>query len=93
MERTIFYIMGIRICIKRSDILKENVDAIINPANVLLKMGGGLAKKIKQKGGEIIEKEAMKKGKIEEGEVVFTGSGNCKSLLNPVKKKKIKVAS
>jgi 8-oxo-dGTP diphosphatase len=76
MEKAIFYIMGIRICIKRSDILKENVDAIVNPANVLLKMGGGLAKKLKQKGGEIIEEEAMKKGKIEEGEAIFTSSGN-----------------
>mgnify|MGYP000116422264 CR=1 FL=1 len=75
MENMIFYLIGVKICVKRGDILKEKVDTIVNPANVLLKMGGGLAKKIKQKGGKIIEKEAIEKGKIEVGEAIFTTSG------------------
>lgn len=79
MEKTIFYIMGIRICVKKGDILEENADAIVNSANTELKMGGGLAKKIKEKGGEIIEKEAIKKRPIELGEAIYTKSGKLKT--------------
>jgi len=76
MERNIFYILGIEICVKKSNILDEKTDAIVNPANVLLKMGGGLARKMKEKGGEIIEKEAIKYGKINPGDAIFTNAGD-----------------
>lgn len=76
MEKAIFYIMGIGISVKRGDILKERVEAIINPANTELKMGGGLAKKIKEKAGKEIEKKAIEKGKINVGDSIFTDGGN-----------------
>ena len=78
MEKAIFYIIGVKICVKRGNILEENVDAIVNPANTNLNMGGGLAKKIKNKFGEEIEKNAMKKGNINIGDVIYTTGGKSK---------------
>lgn len=75
MEKIVFYIIGTKICVKKGDILKEKVEAIVNPANVNLKMGGGLAKKIKKIAGEEVEKEAINKGKIKTGEVIYTNGG------------------
>jgi ADP-ribose pyrophosphatase YjhB (NUDIX family)/O-acetyl-ADP-ribose deacetylase (regulator of RNase III) len=75
MEKTQFFLMGVKICIKNGDILEEKVDAIVNPASPDLSMGGGLSKKIKKNGGDIIEKEAIKKGFLNTGESIFTGAG------------------
>ncbi len=56
----------------KGDITEVSADAIVNPANSLLIMGGGVAGAIKRKGGEEIEKEAMKKAPIPVGEAVIT---------------------
>ena len=61
MEKEVFYIGSFKIIVKKGDITEEKVDAIVNPANNRLEMGGGLAKVIKNKGGKIIEKEAKRK--------------------------------
>ena len=42
------------------DITEVVCDAIVNPANSLMIMGGGVAGAIKRKGGTAIEKEAKK---------------------------------
>ncbi len=72
LKKIIFFIDGIRIGIKIGDITKEKVDAIVNPANTKLQMGGGVSLNIRKKGGFEIEKEAMKKGPIKKGEAIFT---------------------
>ncbi|MCX7661852.1 MAG: macro domain-containing protein, partial [Candidatus Omnitrophica bacterium] len=63
----------------QADITKLKVDAIVNPANTSLVMGGGLAKTIKDKGGRIIEEEAEKKAPIKAGEAIFTSAGKLPS--------------
>ncbi len=61
--------------IKKS-ILDLKVDAIVNPANSLGTMGGGLAFVIKREGGKEIEEEAIKKAPIQVGEAILTTAGN-----------------
>lgn len=57
------------------DITELRVDAIVNAANNKLVMGGGVAGAIKNKGGRIIEEEAVKKGPIEIGDAIATSAG------------------
>ena len=57
------------------DITELRVDAIVNPANNQLLMGGGVAGAIKKKGGKIIEEEALSKGPLEIGQAIATGAG------------------
>jgi len=73
MEKVIFFIDGIRIVIKIGDITEEKVEAIVNPANTNLLMGGGLSLKIKNKAGIEIEKEVKNKRYIKKGEAICTG--------------------
>ncbi len=80
LKNTKFYIL-------HSDItnLEKPVDAIVNPANTHLKMGGGLAKIIKQKAGDIVQKECNKFAPIAVGHSVITSAGNlkcCKYIIH-----------
>ena len=61
------------------DITCLDVDAIVNPANSYLLMGGGLAGVLKRKGGKKIEEEAIKKAPVPVGQAVLTGAGNLKA--------------
>jgi len=61
--------------IKKGDITKLKVDAIVNAANNELWMGGGVAGAIKMEGGRQIEEEAVKKGPIPVGQAIVTGGG------------------
>jgi len=73
---------GIKIV--KGDITGLKADAIVNPANNLLEMGGGLAGAIRKKGGQGIEDEAVKKGPIEIGAAVYTCAGKlpCKYVIH-----------
>jgi len=62
----------------KGDLTELEVDAIVNPANSLGYMGGGVAGAIKRKGGREIEEEAVKKSPIEVGSAVATTSGKLK---------------
>lgn len=68
----------------KADITLMSVDAIVNPANNELVMGGGLAAMIKKKGGESIEVEAKKQGPIGIGDAVATGAGSlpCRYVIH-----------
>lgn len=68
-----------RIIVKLGDITEEEVEAIVNPANTKLLMGGGVAGIIKKKGGEEIEKEALRFAPIEKGGAVTTSAGRLKA--------------
>jgi O-acetyl-ADP-ribose deacetylase (regulator of RNase III) len=65
-----------KIEIRKGDITKLTVDAIVNAANNRMLMGGGVAGAIKRAGGKVIEDEAVKKGPIPIGEAIITKAGN-----------------
>lgn len=61
-------------CIQ-GNILDIEADAVVNPANSRLVMGGGLAGFLKRVGGEVIEREAVKHAPVPVGEAVVTTAG------------------
>jgi len=69
----------VRVLIKEGDITEEDVDAIVNPANSLMVMGGGVAGAIKRKGGDVIEREALRHAPVPVGEAVATTAGRLKA--------------
>jgi O-acetyl-ADP-ribose deacetylase (regulator of RNase III) len=64
-----------QIHIAKADITEMAVDAIVNPANSLGIMGGGVAAAIARKGGPSIQKEAMSMAPIAIGAAVVTAAG------------------
>ncbi len=66
---------NVKVKIVSGDITKLKVDAIVNPANTLLYMGGGVAGAIKRAGGAEIEAEALKKAPVKVGEAIATTAG------------------
>ncbi len=67
--------MGFRIEVVQGDITQTDTEAIVNAANNHFWMGSGVAGAIKRAGGDVIEKEAVKKGPVMPGEAVYTGAG------------------
>lgn len=61
------------------DITIFEVDAIVNPANTELILGGGVSGAIMKAGGNKIQQECEKFGNIGLGEVVVTNAGNLKA--------------
>lgn len=57
------------------DITEQKVDAIVNPANSLMIMGGGVAGAIKRAGGKEIEDEAIKHAPVAVGKAIAIGAG------------------
>ncbi len=68
----------------KGDITKVKVDAIVNPANSWMIMGGGVAGAIRRAGGQIIESEARKYAPVPVGRAVITGAGElpCKYVIH-----------
>ena len=58
------------------DITELTVDAIVNPANEDLQLGGGVAGAILEKGGQAIQEECDRIGHTPVGTAVMTGAGN-----------------
>lgn len=69
----------IEIIIKKCDITKEKVDAIVNPVNSYGFMSGGVAYAIKKFGWKKIEDEAIKKALIKISDVIITTAGMLKA--------------
>lgn len=65
------------------DITELAVDCIVNAANSMLKMGGGVAGAIRRKGGEKIQEECdrivAERGPIPVGGAAITSGGNLKA--------------
>ena len=61
--------------IAKADITEMAVDAIVNPANSLGIMGGGVAAALSRRGGPTIQKEAMSLAPIAVGAAVVTNAG------------------
>jgi O-acetyl-ADP-ribose deacetylase (regulator of RNase III) len=58
------------------DIIRQQVDAIVNAANTDLQLGAGVAGAIRRAGGPSIQKECDRIGPIALGEAAITGGGN-----------------
>ena len=63
----------------KGDITEVEADVIINAANTELKHGGGVARAILLKGGDIIQEESDKIGWVDLGDFAITSAGNLKA--------------
>ncbi len=70
---------GVEIVAIIGDIAKQKIEAIVNPANSWMIMGGGAAGAIKRMGGKEIEDEAVKHAPVPVGKAVATGAGRLKA--------------
>lgn len=70
---------GVKISLRMGSIVDEDVDAIVNPANSLMIMGGGVAGAIKRFAGEEVEREALKHAPVPVGEAIATSAGRLKA--------------
>ncbi len=70
---------NLQLTVTLGDVADETVDAVVNAANNHLWMGSGVAGAIKRKGGDEIEREAMRLGPIEPGQSVSTSAGRLKA--------------
>ena len=87
MTNVVLGLSALSVCpfrIIKGDITKVKVDAIVNPANSWMIMGGGVAGAIRRAGGQVIESEARKYAPVPVGEAVVTGAGRlpCKYVIH-----------
>ncbi|MEM2164816.1 MAG: macro domain-containing protein [Candidatus Bathyarchaeia archaeon] len=74
-----FEYRSVKITLKMGSIVDEDVDAIVNPANSLMIMGGGVAGVIKMYGGEEIEREALRYAPVPVGRAIATSAGRLRA--------------
>ncbi len=74
-----YRVRGIEFKVLLGDITRIECEAIVNPANSLMIMGGGVAGAIKRAGGEEVEREAMSKAPVRVGDAIITGAGRLKA--------------
>ncbi len=67
--------MSGRVTIREGDISTQEVDAIVNAANIALQLGSGVAGALRERGGPEIQAECDEHGPIAVGEAVATGAG------------------
>lgn len=76
--------------IVQGDLTRQNVDAIVNPANARLQHGGGVAGLIVRRGGSEIQKESdrwvQKHGPVSHAEPAHTTAGSlpCERVIHAV---------
>lgn len=75
---------GTTISVIVGDITDFRGDCIVNPANSLMVMGGGVAGAIRRKGGPEIEREARKHAPVPIGRAIVTTAGKlgCKFVVH-----------
>jgi len=66
---------GVVVRVRRGDLTKTRADALVNPANSLGVMGGGVAAALKAVGGQKIEEDAMACAPIAVGKAVGVSAG------------------
>ncbi len=67
------------VIILKTDITTCDAEALVNPANSLMKMGGGVAGAIKRAAGAIVEEEAMRHAPVPVGSAIATSAGRLKT--------------
>jgi O-acetyl-ADP-ribose deacetylase (regulator of RNase III) len=66
---------GLRIEVWKGDITEAECEAVVNPANSLMIMGGGVAGALRRAAGESVEAEARRHAPVPVGEAIHTGAG------------------
>lgn len=72
------YKRGVFLNVVSGDITEFTGDAVVNPANTYMLMGGGVAGAIRKRGGDVIELEARKHAPVLVGRAVITSAGRLK---------------
>ena len=67
--------MSTRLEVVKGDITTTDTRVIVNAANNEFWMGSGVAGAIKAAGGDVVETEAMAKGPVMPGQVIYTTAG------------------
>ena len=77
---------GRQLSLRQGDITDEAIDAIVNAANSGLVHGGGVAGAILRKGGQIIQDESDRVGRVRIGAAALTGAGKlpAKAVIHAV---------
>lgn len=65
--------------VRQGDLTKQVADAICNPANSLMYMGGGAAGALKRAGGEEVEREALKHAPMPVGKAIAATAGKLRA--------------
>jgi len=68
-----------KIILMQGDLTEMEVDAIVNAANNVLQLGGGVAGAIRRKGGDTIQQECDAIGAIPIGGAAITSGGNLRA--------------
>ena len=68
-----------KIILVEGDITRVRADAVVNPANSLMVMGGGVAGALKRVGGREIEDEARRHAPVPVGKAVVTSAGRLRT--------------
>src|ERR1019366_3381031 len=74
-----FRFLGCDISLRAGDIADEEVNGIVSSANYQMTMRTGVGDALRKRGGDEIEKEAMKEGDRALGECVPTGAGSLRA--------------
>lgn len=69
----------IKLTIMQGELCEQSADVIVNAANTALAMRLGVAKALRQIGGDEIEQEAMAQAPVAMGDVVWTQAGKLKA--------------
>ncbi len=75
---------GKRVEVFQGDITAIEADAIVNPANSLMIMGGGVAGAIRRAAGDEVEAEARRYAPVPVGEAVVTSAGRLSPRIKAV---------
>lgn len=72
------------VILRQGDITELEVDALVNPANNDLILGGGVSGAVRRVGGDVIQEECNRLAPIPLGEAVVTGAGRlkCKFVIH-----------
>ncbi len=79
MTRFEYSYKDVKILVEKGDITKLEVDAIVNAANSMLIMGGGVAGAILRAGGREIQEEALRYAPVPVGKAVATKAGKLRA--------------
>jgi len=66
------------------DITRVEANAIVNPANSLMIMGGGVAGAIKRVAGDEVEREARKRAPVPIGKAIVTSAGKLEPRVKAI---------
>ncbi|KSW11808.1 Appr-1-p processing protein [Pyrodictium occultum] len=73
-----------KIIVAKGDITEIECDAVVNPANSLMYMGGGVAGALKRAAGPEVEEEAKRYAPVPVGKAVATGAGRLEPRIRMI---------